>query len=109
MTRYGASFNDETIVEDLSNIFAVIYGEFSPKHGDFKFKKLSTCANYFGYDWGEETAHNSLADCRATAFCYKKSLEENYQIRYQENIHKRDWGFFDESDESYDACGDYNG
>ena len=109
LTRYGASFNDETIVEDLSNIFADINGEFSPKHGDFKFMNLSTCADYFGYDWGEETAHNSLADCRATAFCYKKSLEENYQIRYQENIHKRDWGFFDESDESYDEYGDYNG
>lgn len=106
LTRYGASFNDETIVEDLSNIFAAIYGEFSPKHGDFKFKNLSTCADYFGYDWGEETAHNSLADCRATAFCYQKALEEKYQELYQENIHKRDCGFFDES---YDACGDYNG
>ena len=106
MTSYGASFNDETIVEDLSNIFAAIYGEFSPKHGDFKFKNLSTCADYFGYDWGEETAHNSLADCRATAFCYQKALEEKYQALYQENIHKRDCGFFDES---YDACGDYNG
>lgn len=29
-----------------------------------------------------------------------------YQELYQENIHKRDCGFFDES---YDACGDYNG
>lgn len=91
---------------DGIDFFAAIYGEFSPKHGDFKFKNLSTCADYFGYDWGEETAHNSLADCRATAFCHKKTQEEMYQELYQENIHKRDCGFFDES---YDACGDYNG
>lgn len=31
---------------------------------------------------------------------------QKYQALYQENIHKRDCGFFDES---YDACGDYNG
>lgn len=106
LTRYGASFNDDTVVEDLSNIFAAIYGEFSPKHGDFKFKSLSTCADYFGYDWGQGAAHNSLADCRATAFCYQRTLEEKYQSLYQENIHKRDCGFFDEG---YDECGDYNG
>lgn len=106
LTRYGASFNDETIVEDLSNIFAAIYGEYSQISQNFRFKNLSFCAAFFGYDWGEEAAHNSLADCRATAFCYKKSLEEKYQELYIDNIYKRDCGFFDEN---YDECGDYNG
>ena len=79
LTRYGASFNDETIVEDLSNIFAAIYGEFSPKHGDFKFQKPFDLRRLFRIRLGEETAHNSLADCRATAFCYQMALEEKYQ------------------------------
>lgn len=34
--------------------------------------KLTTCANYYGYDWGEDNAHNSLSDCRATLFCYQQ-------------------------------------
>ena len=106
LTRYGASFNDDTVVEDMSNIFAAIYGEYSQTSQNFRFKNLSFCAAFFGYDWGEEAAHNSLADCRATAFCYKKSLEEKYQALYKDNIYKRDCGFFDES---YDECGDYNG
>lgn len=40
------------------------------KYGDYKYQKLSTCAEYYGYDWGNDTAHDSLADCKATLFCY---------------------------------------
>lgn len=29
-----------------------------------------------GYDWGEDKVHDSLADCKATLFCYHKIREE---------------------------------
>lgn len=33
-------------------------------------------AEYYGYDWENDTAHDSLADCRATLYCYQKMLKE---------------------------------
>jgi DNA polymerase-3 subunit epsilon len=41
-------------------------------------KSLQTCANYYGYDWNGDTdqVHDSLADCRATLFCYQKMNEK---------------------------------
>lgn len=37
---------------------------------------LTKCAEYYGYDWGTDIAHDSLADCRATLYCYKKMKEQ---------------------------------
>lgn len=96
MEFYGANFNADTIMQDLIFLFAAVYGEFSPKYGDFKLKNLSFCAEYFGYDWGEDKAHDSLADCRATAYCYKKWQEEKYQELYVLNIARRDAGYYEE-------------
>lgn len=59
-------------IADVMMDFAPIYGEWSEYHGDYKWQSLSTCAAYFGYDWGEGKAHDSLADCQATLFCYKR-------------------------------------
>lgn len=95
MAYYGVNFNGDTKVVDMLFLFAAIYGEFSPKYGDFKFKNLSFCADYFGYDWGTEKAHDSLADCRATAFCYHKAQGAEYMKLYEENIAKRDSGYFE--------------
>lgn len=52
--------------------FAPIYGEWSEYYESYKWQKLVKCAAYFGYIWGADKAHDSLADCRATLFCYKK-------------------------------------
>ena len=94
LTRYGASFNDETIVEDLSNIFAAIYGEFSPKHGDFKFKNLFACATISDTIGAKKLPTTVWQIVEPQRFCYQMALEEKYQALYQENIHKRDCGFF---------------
>lgn len=56
--------------------FADIYGEWSDKYGCNKWQKLTKCAEYYGYDWENDTAHDSLADCRATLYCYQKMLKE---------------------------------
>lgn len=56
---------------DIMRDFAPIYDEWSDKYGSYKWQKLITCADYYGYDWGEDSAHDSLADCRATLYCYE--------------------------------------
>lgn len=67
---YGISSYREIV--DVMMDFAPIYGEWSEYHDDYKWQSLSTCASYFGYDWGEDKVHDSLADCKATLFCYHK-------------------------------------
>lgn len=66
----GAEWTATEIV-DVMKDFAEIYGEWSECYGNYKWQKLTTCANYYHYDWSTDNAHNSLADCRATLFCYK--------------------------------------
>ena len=69
-------FSDKTII-DVMDDFAPIYGEWSDYHGDYKWQKLVTCAEYYGFDWNsiKESAHNSLGDCYATLHCYNKMKE----------------------------------
>lgn len=62
---------DGEVVDVMMN-FAPVYGEWSEYHDDYKWQSLSICATYFGYDWGEDKVHDSLADCKATLFCYHK-------------------------------------
>lgn len=67
----GLILSDNVEFEDVMEQFAVVYGEWSDYYG-YKYQKLTTAASYFGYDWKSrpEGAHNSLADCYATLFCY---------------------------------------
>ena len=39
-------------------------------HDDHRWKSLIDRAAYYGYDQGDDAAHNSLSDCRATLHCY---------------------------------------
>lgn len=59
---------------DVMLEFAKIYGQWSDYFNEYKWQKLTTCAKYYGYDWNAygDTAHDSLADCRATLYCYQK-------------------------------------
>lgn len=59
-------------VDDVMMKFSEIYGEYNEYYGDYKWQKLITCANYYNYNWDNCKAHNSLGDCLATNFCYKK-------------------------------------
>lgn len=71
----GAVLPEDVEIVDVMTEFAPIYGEWSEYHGDYKWQKLSTCAAHYGYDWGKDSAHDSLADCRATLFCFHKLQE----------------------------------
>lgn len=68
----GAKWTCPTV--DVMRAFAPIYGELSP-YGTFKWRNLGLCAQYFGYDWGSDKAHDGAADCRATLHCYKSILK----------------------------------
>lgn len=61
---------------DLMRPFAKVYGEINEKYGDYKWQKLSTCAKYYGCK--EEGWHDSLADTKATLFCFHKMLEAGH-------------------------------
>ena len=69
--------NKKAVVVDIMKDFAEIYGEWSEQYGCNKWQKLTKCAEYYGYDWGADAAHDSLADCRATLYCYQKIKENN--------------------------------
>ena len=54
---------------------AKIYGEPSIRYpGKYKYQKLITCAKYYGYS--EEGWHDSLADTKATLYCFWKMVED---------------------------------
>ena len=75
LSEYGCKCAENAEIIDLMLLFAEIYGEYSEQHGTYKWKSLSTCAAYYGYDWGNDKAHDSLSDCRATLYCYIEMLK----------------------------------
>lgn len=73
----GFEINEDTATVDVMREFAPIYGEWIEDRQDYKWQKLTICAEYYGYDWkNSERAHNSLGDCLATLFCYNKMKSE---------------------------------
>ena len=66
---------------DAMKMFAPIYGEWNDQRGSYKWQKLTAAADYYGYDWSaHEEAHNSLGDCYATLFVYKKLTTDTMTI-----------------------------
>ena len=74
LTEAGIHIPEETYYYDVMLKFAPIYGEWNDYHGDYKWQKLATCADYYGYDWGTDAAHDSLADVKATMYCFTKMI-----------------------------------
>lgn len=66
----GVMFPDGITYIDVMRDFAPIYGEWSESHEAWKWQKLTTCADYYGYEWGV-VAHNAVGDCFATLHCFK--------------------------------------
>lgn len=75
--QFDGLYKDEPTLElvDAMELFAPIYGEWDEYHGNWKWQSLSTAAAYYGYNWGEECAHDALADCKATLFVWDKIRE----------------------------------
>lgn len=66
---------DKSYIDVMIN-FSKIYGEWSEKHGNYKLKPLSCATEYYNYEW-QGNAHDSLSDCLATLYCYKKMKGDN--------------------------------
>lgn len=76
----GAEFSNAEYA-DAMKMFAPIYGEWNDQRGSYKWQKLTTAAGYYGYDWSaHEEAHNSLGDCYATLYVYKKLTTDTMTI-----------------------------
>lgn len=70
-----AEFADGTNFVDAMKIFSLYNTHDNKRH------KLTEVADYFCYDWSEhEEAHNSLGDCYATLYVYKKLTTDTLTI-----------------------------
>ncbi|MGN1457364.1 MAG: exonuclease domain-containing protein [Acutalibacteraceae bacterium] len=72
LSAVGIDVPDNAEIIDVMRVFSEIYGEWNDYFGDYKYQKLTTCADYYNYDWNNDTAHDSLSDCRATLYCYNQ-------------------------------------
>lgn len=85
LEAYGVQFGSKKYI-DVMDIFSVVYGEYSSYYCDYKWQKLVKCAEVLGYEWDGSMAHDSLADCRATLFCYKKLQEPEFMELYENRL-----------------------
>lgn len=70
-----ARFAEGTNFVDAMKIFSLYNTHDNKRH------KLTEVADYFCYDWSEhEEAHNSLGDCYATLYVYKKLTTDTLTI-----------------------------
>lgn len=74
LEAHGIIFNYDAKRTDVMLDFAEIYGEWNDYFHDWKWQKLITCANYYGYT-SEDNFHNSFEDVKATLYCYYKMRE----------------------------------
>lgn len=77
LNKYGVKFNNNFY--DLMVEFAEIYGQWNEFYGNYTWKSLNDCCLYYGYYL--DNAHDSLADCKATLYCYNKVI--NNESRYE--------------------------
>ena len=73
LRQAGVSIPKEAVIYDVMTAFAEIYGEWNEYFHDYKWQKLQTCAEYYGYT-GDGSFHDSLEDVRATLYCFYKIL-----------------------------------
>lgn len=73
LVQAGIALPIERKYLDIMIPFARMYGEWNEFYGDWKWQKLITCAEYCGYTG--DGWHNSLADVKATLFCFEQLAE----------------------------------
>ena len=57
-------------IVDVMQMFAKTYGRWDEDNQKYKWVKLTDAAEYFGFDWDQYPAHNSLGDVFATLHVY---------------------------------------
>ena len=68
--------------------FAPIYGQRNPRYSDFTWQKLTTAAQFIGYEWVGD-AHRALADTRATEHFGIGWMEGSISPRLEPNSIKK--------------------
>lgn len=72
----GATVPPDSVIIDAMRAFPERYRIWSKKYHSFKWVKLTQAAEHYGYNWNGDTAHDSLADCRATLHVIKEEAAE---------------------------------
>lgn len=75
IAKAGVKIPYKVKVVDVMALFAKAMGEWDSSRNDYKWYKLTECAEHYGYAWSG-TAHDSLSDARATMFCFKAMTAE---------------------------------
>lgn len=65
-----------TKIVDVMELYAVVYGEWSSFHMNYKWQKLVDCAAAYDYTW-PCGPHDSLQDALATLYCWPR-VERDY-------------------------------
>lgn len=61
---------------DVMRDFAEVYGDYREELGGYKWQKLTTAAEYYGFEWPID-AHNALGDCLATLYVYQHMQQQH--------------------------------
>ena len=78
----GVDFDPNCEFFDVMESFARGRGEYVSALDGYKWVKLVECAKWYCY--GKFQAHGSLADAKATLFCYKKLFSDERVVGYFE-------------------------
>ena len=95
---FGIKVPEKTLMIDVMLDYAELNGEWDTKHQDWKWQKLTACAEHYGYQYH---AHDALEDVKATLFCARKCAEDQHREKaiYQLEdgrimlLQRRDTGF----------------
>ena len=59
---------------DVMLSFAEVYGEWNEHFQNYKWQKLVKAASFYGFDWNQYDAHNSMSDVIATLFVFNQII-----------------------------------
>lgn len=69
----GQGFQIPGTCVDVMESFAAIYDEWNEDYQEYRWQKLTCCADYYKYDWNEvKDVHRAMAYAKATLYCWKK-------------------------------------
>ena len=72
LSEYGVRFKHDSFVDPML-MFAEVYGEWNAYHGNYRWQKLTTAADYYGYDFD---AHDALGDVKATLYIFRRMIAD---------------------------------
>ena len=79
LARAGIVPGEKARLFDVMKEYAPVTGEWSERRNDWKWAKLTACAEHYGYAF---KAHDALEDTLATLHCFKAMLLDKTQRGY---------------------------